>query len=383
MSTFRNEADPYRHGHVESCRILDRFHASLCCREWTDGVLTACIRKAAAEPLTQPVWVVCDGAIDPEWVEALNSVLDDNRLLTMPNGERVQLTPNVTFLFECDSLAFASPATVSRCAVLYTSAAADAGGWGALAARAAAGLHGSDHADHARTSTWVLDTLPDVLGWLQAHPGAAAVAAPGSALAAVAAVAIQDAGQAAAAAPAACRAIAAALRPDAGERAGFLAASEDWCGGARAWGLLPGEDPICALQTMQPQDGALGGQGQQRGTRVVMTQPLQDALAVTVPWFKGGLPMLLVGPPGSGKRSLVEVALAHIPGVLRADVFCNVQTQAGDIIDKLLQVRYKLACRALPCPCRGSAHAFMGEAFDKFHMIMPGSAQGASCSRNH
>jgi dynein heavy chain 2 len=66
------------------------------------------------EPLEQRSWIVCDGDVDPEWIESLNSVLDDNRLLTMPNGERIQFGSNVNLIFECDSLAYASPATVSR-----------------------------------------------------------------------------------------------------------------------------------------------------------------------------------------------------------------------------------------------------------------------------
>lgn len=65
-------------------------------------------------------WVVCDGDIDPEWVEALNSVLDDNRLLTLPSGWSVQFGANVNFIFETDSLEHASPATISRIPILIS-----------------------------------------------------------------------------------------------------------------------------------------------------------------------------------------------------------------------------------------------------------------------
>ena len=64
---------------------------------------------------------MCDGDIDPEWVESLNSVLDDNRLLTMPNGERLQFAKNVNFVFETDHLKYASPATITRNGMIFLS----------------------------------------------------------------------------------------------------------------------------------------------------------------------------------------------------------------------------------------------------------------------
>jgi len=88
-------------------------------REWTDGVLTASARHVVKEPGEVKCWIICDGDIDPEWVESLNSVLDDNHLLTLPNGERINFGTNVNFLFETDNLRYASPATVSRMGVIY------------------------------------------------------------------------------------------------------------------------------------------------------------------------------------------------------------------------------------------------------------------------
>lgn len=64
---------------------------------------------------------MCDGNIDPEWVESLNSVLDDNRLLSLPSGWRVQFGPNVNFIFETHDLSKASPATISRMGIVYLS----------------------------------------------------------------------------------------------------------------------------------------------------------------------------------------------------------------------------------------------------------------------
>ncbi|XP_003791058.1 dynein heavy chain 14, axonemal [Otolemur garnettii] len=64
-------------------------------------------------------WVILDGPVDTFWVENLNSVLDDTRTLCLANSERIALTNKIRLIFEVDSLSQASPATVSRCAMVY------------------------------------------------------------------------------------------------------------------------------------------------------------------------------------------------------------------------------------------------------------------------
>ncbi|XP_061923239.1 dynein cytoplasmic 2 heavy chain 1 isoform X1 [Entelurus aequoreus] len=96
-------------------------HMDMDTREWADGVLTHSARNVVKESQDVSSWMVCDGDIDPEWVESLNSVLDDNRLLTMPSGERIQFGPNVNFLFETHDLSCASPATISRMGMIFLS----------------------------------------------------------------------------------------------------------------------------------------------------------------------------------------------------------------------------------------------------------------------
>ena len=49
----------------------------------------------------------------------MNSLMDDNKLLTLANGERISLSVHVTLLFETEDLCTASPATVSRAGIVY------------------------------------------------------------------------------------------------------------------------------------------------------------------------------------------------------------------------------------------------------------------------
>jgi len=63
--------------------------------------------------------MVIDGPVDTLWIESMNSVLDDSKLLTLNNGDRIALSPNVRLLFDVENLSVASPATVSRAGMIY------------------------------------------------------------------------------------------------------------------------------------------------------------------------------------------------------------------------------------------------------------------------
>lgn len=93
-------------------------------REWNDGLFTHILRKIVDDvrgESSKRHWIIFDGDVDPEWVENLNSVLDDNKLLTLPNGERLNLPPNVRIMFEVEHLKYATLATVSRCGMIWFS----------------------------------------------------------------------------------------------------------------------------------------------------------------------------------------------------------------------------------------------------------------------
>ncbi|GFN78401.1 dynein heavy chain 9, axonemal, partial [Plakobranchus ocellatus] len=88
-------------------------------REWKDGLFSVIMRDLANMSGDGPKWIVLDGDIDPMWIESLNTVMDDNKVLTLASNERIPLTPSMRLLFEISHLRTATPATVSRAGILF------------------------------------------------------------------------------------------------------------------------------------------------------------------------------------------------------------------------------------------------------------------------
>lgn len=88
-------------------------------KEWTDGIVSKLMKEAVEDKEDTKKWFVFDGPVDTLWIESMNTVLDDNKMLCLANGQRIKIPNSFIMMFEVQDLSKASPATVSRCGMVY------------------------------------------------------------------------------------------------------------------------------------------------------------------------------------------------------------------------------------------------------------------------
>ena len=68
--------------------------------EWHEGVLSSMMSRLCKEESTMQRWMILDGPVDTFWIESMNTVLDDNKMLTLLNGDRISMPSQVGLVFE-------------------------------------------------------------------------------------------------------------------------------------------------------------------------------------------------------------------------------------------------------------------------------------------
>ncbi|XP_029026743.1 cytoplasmic dynein 2 heavy chain 1 isoform X2 [Betta splendens] len=313
-------------------------HIDMDTREWADGVLTHSARNVVKEPQEVNSWIVCDGDIDPEWIESLNSVLDDNRLLTMPSGERIQFGPNVNFLFETHDLSCASPATISRMGMIFLSdedidVAALVKSW----------LRAQPEACRSNLENWLGDYFQRALDWvLKQNDFVVETSVVGTVFNGLSHLsAVTERGQF----------IVALLRGLGGNL--NLKTRQEFAKELLSWARESPPDARKPLDTyydfnsghlaaytfQRPEGLTLEQLSHTHALPVIETPDMQRGLQCFFPWLTSQhrQPFMVVGPEGCGKGMLLRYAFSQLRSTQVAVVHCSAQTSSRHVLQKLSQ----------------------------------------------
>ncbi|KAL8004079.1 putative AAA+ ATPase domain, dynein heavy chain region D6 P-loop domain-containing protein [Plasmopara halstedii] len=321
-------------------------HMDLDTREWEDGVLTAAARQVVKEPENVRSWIICDGDVDPEWIESLNSVLDDNHLLTLPNGERINFGPNVNFVFETHDLRFASPATISRMGMIFLSDEDMAierlvTKWMLTLSPA---IDPSTRNTQDALKQWIDELFARGLEELHKYEVIVATTTVGTIMNGLSHVATATTrsefvcamvrGLGANLATTSRNLFAKSLFMMANERPPDLNAPLDcYCQGSTFYSYENKRDTFGAMDgKMDRKDLTISGMD-----AVVPTVTVQRGLKLIEPWVDKMEPFILVGPEGSGKNMLIRQAFKNLKNVTVSVLHCNAQTTADHVIHKIAQ----------------------------------------------
>jgi dynein heavy chain 2 len=322
--------------HVMNPKALEREkllgHMDHDTREWFDGVLTASARQVVKETQETHSWIVCDGDIDPEWVESLNSVLDDNRLLTMPNGERIAFGSNVNFIFETHDLQFASPATISRMGMIFLSEENTD-----IRSLVVAWLRLQPEKMRERLGEWMDDLFYKALDWVMDEEafvvGSTKVGAVTTALSHLLTVTCKAEfvtglirGMGSNLAIAKRNALALEIFEWSGERPPERQAPLDcyWSPKDKSFVQYTYKESTIATEDLS-----------MSSPPIIETVDVQRNRAMIKPWLDNASPFVVVGPEGCGKTLLLTHMFKELKSTSVVTLHCSAQTQSMHVIRKL------------------------------------------------
>ncbi|XP_055023019.1 cytoplasmic dynein 2 heavy chain 1 [Boleophthalmus pectinirostris] len=307
-------------------------------REWADGVLTHSARCVVKEPQEVNSWIVCDGDIDPDWIESLNSVLDDNRLLTMASGERIQFGPNVNFLFETHDLKSASPATISRMGMIFLSDE-DVD----VSALVKSWLHNQPEECRSNLENWLGDYFYRGLDWVTKQSDCAVkTSRVGTVFNGLSHLnGVTERGQF----------IISLMRGLGGNL--HLKTQQEFAKELLSWAREsppnvkkpldtfydPGTGHLSAYELRRPDSLSLEQLANTQRLPVIETTDMQRSLHCFSPWLtaKQRQPFMVVGPEGCGKGMLLRYAFSQLRSTQVAVVHCSAQTSSRHVLQKLGQ----------------------------------------------
>nr|DBA32514.1 TPA: hypothetical protein GDO54_000298 [Pyxicephalus adspersus] len=313
-------------------------HIDMDTREWSDGVLTNSARQVVREPQEINSWIICDGDIDPEWIESLNSVLDDNRLLTMPSGERIQFGPNVNFIFETHDLSSASPATISRMGMIFMSDENTD-----LNSLIRSWLRGQPEAHRHNLENWIGDYFEKALNWvLKQNDFVVETSLVGTVLNGLSHLhGCSDRSEF----------IVSLIRGLGGNL--NMKSRNDLAKEVFSWARESPPDPRKPLETYydsksgrlmsynleKPDNLTIEDFSNPQALPVIRTPDIQRGLDYFRPWLGSDTkqPFILVGPEGCGKGMLLRYAFSQLRSTQIATVHCSAQTSSRHVLQKLTQ----------------------------------------------
>ncbi|NWH26647.1 DYHC2 protein, partial [Grus americana] len=313
-------------------------HIDMDTREWSDGVLTHSARQVVREPRDITSWIICDGDIDPEWIESLNSVLDDNRLLTMPSGERIQFGSNVNFIFETHDLSCASPATISRMGMIFLSDEDTD-----LNSLIKSWLRSQPEECRYNLENWIGDYFEKALNWVvKKNDSVVETSLVGTVMNGLSHLhGCTDRGQF----------IINLLRGLGGNL--NMKSRQEFAKEIFSWAQESPPDPrkpldtyydtdtgqLMLYQLKKPENLTADDFSNLQTLPVIQTPDMQRGLDYFRPWldFSNKQPFLLVGPEGCGKGMLLHYAFSQLRSTQIATVHCSAQTTSQHLLQKLSQ----------------------------------------------